>query len=112
MDGSSMVIFGGQIGSSNYARDVWAIDFTGYIAGWTQLIDPASYSHAQPASRASHAAVLFSENTMLIFAGKDETGLILDDVWALGTQTHPSPQLHRQRHTQPRAQPHAHAGSP
>ena len=73
-----LMLFGGWNGR-RFFNDVWALDLTPGVEGWTRL-DPEG---ARPRPRAWHSAIYDSANGRMILFGGRGYGGELDDVWEL-----------------------------
>ena len=76
--GSSLFVFGGQIGDGQLLNDAWLFDPT--AAAWTLLLTASQL--VVPAPRAGHSVAVVNASTVLVFGGAGPGTSILTDVWA------------------------------
>lgn len=79
-DPGGMLVFGGDIGDGplerNYGNDLWLLD---HQLVWQKA---ESLSASQPSPRRAHAGgFVHSTNQFFVFGGKDEEGVVLNDLW-------------------------------
>ena len=70
------VVFGGYDGT--FQNDVWEVEASGIYVVWNQLTNVG----ATPSVRAGHTMTAFSENTGVMFGGRNDDGY-LNDVYQL-----------------------------
>ncbi|MFK7741787.1 MAG: kelch repeat-containing protein [Planctomycetota bacterium] len=75
---TAMYVFGGQSGNSGGApmNDLWSFDGT----AWTQL-NPDGDPSAPPQRVQAAVAWDFTTNQLVVFGGRDGTGIVFDDTW-------------------------------
>lgn len=80
-DGSRLLLFGGNLGSSVMSQETWSFDGT----AWTDLTPT---SGPLPTGRDWHAACWDATNqNLVVFGGRDGSNLDLGDTWTFNTVT-------------------------
>ena len=79
-----MIVYGGEVSGGAFPGDVWTLSNANGLGGtpaWTQLAPSGA-----PAARAGQSAIYdTANNRMTIFGGATNSGLLLNDVWALSS---------------------------
>jgi hypothetical protein len=88
--GNLMIVFGGTYyyrGTFMYLGDVWALDVDAVPLKWHK---PTMGGRGVPAPRYGHSASLTAggdgAGDILVFGGKGENGLLLNDLWAMNVE--------------------------
>ena len=88
-----MIVYGGRT-PDGALGDTWELRLSvpfGTSAPWTRLAPAADPSYGTPSARWGHAVVYDDVgNRMLVFGGRDATGLAADDCWELALGTAPA----------------------